>query len=1048
MIEKLVHFSVRNRGLVFLFTLLLSGLGWVSFQALPIDAVPDITNNQVQVNTAVEGLTPEEIERYITVPIENGMGGLADLVQTRSISRFGLSQVTLVFEEFVDIYRARQVVSERLQEVIPNLPEGMLPKLGPVSSGLGEVFFYTVEASTRAAGAARVAQLMELKSLQDWYIKPRLLTVPGVAEVNSIGGFEKQFHVQPDILKMARYGLHLSDLAEALRQTNRNVGGGYVQQTAEQFLVQATGLLKDVEDIREVPIKSLESLRTIRVGDVAQVRLATELRTGAALVNGQEEVVCTALMRLGENSRVVAHRVAEKMEEIKKGLPEGVVLATLYDRSDLVDATLGTVEHNLVTGAVLVIVILLLLLGNLRAALITAVTIPLTLLLTFIVMKRLGMSGNLMSLGALDFGIIIDGVVIVIDNCVRRVHQRTVELKRALTNEERSRAIEEATLEIRQSAGFGQLIIVVVFLPIFAFTGVEGKMFVPMVGTFSIAVLAAFFLSFTFAPALASLFLKGDVGEKEPWLMRQIKRLYDPMLGKLLRLWPLVLGLGALSVVAGGVLFTRLGGEFLPQLDEGSLAIQFVRPATISIDQTVALQEKTEAVIREFPQVSHVFSRIGTAEVATDPMGVNLSDTFILLKEKKDWPPINGERPSKAELAEALVKRLREKAPGQRMLLTQPIQMRFNELLEGTRADISVKIFGDDMDRLAEIAGQVQAVIGKVPGAGDVELEIQGKSPLLHVEPNLNMLHSLGVSNREVLETVGTAVGGEEVGVIYEGMRRYPIVVRLDEKDRSDLEALKSLPVGISANTTVPLAEAADLHFEDAYGAYSRETGKRRVAILVNPRGRDTESFVAEAQRAVEEAVRMPSGYFIEWGGNFKNLQQAKARLAVLTPLVLVLVLGMIYVAFRNVYETFLIFSCVPLALVGGVLGLMLNDLPFSISAGVGFVALSGIAVLNGVVLINCFNDLHRNGLRGNELIRQGTDLRIRPVLMTALVEIFGFLPMMLSTGVGSEVQRPLAAVVIGGVMSSTLLTLIVLPVLVSLLEKRIWSEKDRGRAI
>ncbi|MBK7207370.1 MAG: efflux RND transporter permease subunit [Elusimicrobia bacterium] len=1043
MIEKLVRFSVNNRGLVFALALILAGLGWTSFQALPIDAVPDITNNQVQVNTAVEGLTPEEIERYITVPIENGMGGLADLVQTRSISRFGLSQVTLVFEDWVDIYRARQMVSERLQGVVPELPEGIQPGLGPVTTGLGEVYFYTLQASTPAVGAARVAQLMELKSVQDWYVKPRLLTVPGVAEVNSIGGFEKQFHVQPNIRQMAQYGLHFNDLIGALENTNRNVGGGYIQQTGEQFLVQATGLLKDAEDIRHAPIKSLESLKTIRIGDVAQVQLATELRTGAALVNGREDIVGTALMRLGENSRVVAHRVAQKVAEIKKGLPEGVVLNVLYDRSVLVDATLGTVEHNLVTGALLVIVILVLLLGNLRAALITAVTIPLTLLITFIVMNRMGMSGNLMSLGALDFGIIVDGVVIVIDNCVRRVHQRSMELHRALKKEELARTIEEATLEIRQSAGFGQLVIVVVFLPIFAFTGVEGKMFVPMVGTFCIALLAAFVLSFTIAPALASLFLKGDVGEKEPWLMLKIRRAYEPTLKLFLKHRPWVLALGAFSILLGGFLFTRLGGEFLPQLDEGSLAIQFVRPGTISIDQSVALQEKTEAVIREFPQVSHVFSRIGTAEVATDPMGVNLSDTFILLKDKDGWEPIDGRKPSKADLSDALVERLRRKVPGQRMLLTQPIQMRFNELLEGTRADISVKIFGDDMDLLSDLSGKIKSVIDKVPGAGDVELEIQGKSPLLHVEPNLELLHSLGVSNREVLETVGTAVGGQEVGVIYEGMKRFPIVVRLNEKDRSDLDALKTLPVGISANSTVPLAEAASLRFTDTFGAYSREMGKRRVAILVNPRGRDTEGFVAEARRKVDEAVKIPSGYFIEWGGNFKNLQQAKSRLAVLTPLVLVLVLGMIYIAFRNVYETFLIFSCVPLALVGGVLGLMLNGLPFSISAGVGFVALSGIAVLNGVVLINCFNDLHREGVKGQDLIHQGTDLRIRPVLMTALVEIFGFLPMMLSSGVGSEVQRPLASVVIGGVVSSTLLTLVVLPVLVSLLEKKIWSEKE-----
>ncbi len=1039
MIQKLVHFAIKNRGLVFLLTLVLAGLGWASFQALPIDAVPDITNNQVQVNTAVEGLTPEEIERYVTVPIENGMGGIANLVQTRSISRFGLSQVTLVFEDWMDIYRARQMVSERLQEVIPELPKGIQPKLGPISTGLGEVYFYTLKSSAPAMGPVRITQLMELKSVQDWYVKPRLLTVPGVAEVNSIGGYEKQFHIQPDIRKMSRYGLHFSDLIEAMEKTNQNVGGGYIQQTGEQFLVQATGLLMDADDIRHVPIKSLETLKTLTIGDVAQVRLAFELRTGAALVNGEEEVVGTALMRLGENSRIVAHNVAAKIEEIRKGLPEGVVLQPLYDRSALVDATLKTVEHNLLFGAFLVIVVLLMLLGNIRAAVITAVTIPLTLLLTFIVMRRLGISGNLMSLGALDFGIIIDGVVIVIDNCVRRVHARVHDLGRPLHKDELTHTIEQATLEIRQSAGFGQMIIVAVFIPVFALTGVEGKMFVPMVATFCVAVITAFVLSFTLAPALASLFLKGQVADHEPWLMKTIRSAYAPTLHWVLghRAW--VLGAGALSVAAGGFLFSLLGGEFLPQLDEGSLAIQFVRPTNISIDQSVELQKKSEDVIREFPQVSHVFSRIGTAEVATDPMGVNLSDTFILFKDKKDWPALGGSKLTKARLSQAIVQSLRERVPGQRMLLTQPIQMRFNELLEGTRADIAVKVFGDDMDRLAEMTQKVKAVIEKVRGAGDVELELQGKSPLLHVAPNLDLLHSLGVSSQEVLETVGVAIGGEEVGLIYEGMKRFPIVVRLNEQSRSDLNAIKALPVGITANSTVPLEEAADVHFEDAYGAISREQGKRRAAIMINPRGRDTESFVAEARDAVEKAIHLPSGYFMEWGGNFKNLQQAKARLSVLTPLVLVLVLVMIYAAFRNIYQTLLVFSCVPLALVGGVLGLLLNGLPFSISAGVGFVALSGIAVLNGVVLINCFNDLRAKGKTGGTLIREGTDQRIRPVLMTALVEIFGFLPMMVSTGVGAEVQRPLAAVVIGGVISSTLLTLVVLPALVSIFERRIW---------
>lgn len=1043
MIQRLIHFSVYNKGVVFLLAAVLAGLGWFSFQSLPIDAVPDISNNQVQVNASVEGLTPEEVERYITVPIENGMGGLAGLVQTRSISRFGLSQVTLVFEDEIDIYRARQMVSERLQQVSSQLPDDVQPKLGPVSTGLGEIFFYTLQAKETAKGPERIKQLMELRSLHDWFIKPRLLTVKGVAEVNAIGGFEKQFHIQPDGQQMARYGLDFSDLIEAMNRTNRNVGGGYIQQTGEQFLVQATGLLKTIDDIRMVPIKSLETLKTVRIGDVAAVQLATELRTGAALINGQEDVLGTAMMRLEENSREVAHRVGQKIEELKKDLPPEVVLTTLYDRSELVDATLRTVEHNLLTGAVLVIVILVLLLGNVRAAIITAVTIPLTLLMTFIVMKRLGMSGNLMSLGALDFGIIIDGVVIVIDNCVRRIHLRAHELGRRLTAEEVNNTVCDAAVEIRQSAGFGEIIIVVVLLPIFAFTGIEGKMFVPMVGTFVIAVLSALLLSFTLAPALASLFLRGQVADKEPWLMRKIKHAYDRTLKGVLGHARWVIGFGALSVVVGGVLFSRLGGEFLPQLDEGSFVIQFFRPATVSIDQAVKLQEKTEQVIRRFPEISNVFSRLGTAEVATDPMPINISDTFIMLKDRDTWPLIDGRRPLKAELAQRVAAAVQAEIPGQRLLLTQPIQMRFNELLEGTRADIAVRVFGDDMDELTRIAQDLKSSIQKVQGAGDVELEMQGKAPLLHIEPKLAELRSLGLSTDEVLETVGIAIGGEEAGSIYEGFRRFPIVVRLAEKDRSRLDALAMLPVGLGQNSTVPLNQVAKLDFKDAYGTISREQAKRRVTIMVNPRGRDTESFVNEAQEVAAKSVKVPAGYFTEWGGNFQNLQEAKKRLSILTPLVLVLVLFMIYAAFRSVFETFLVFSCVPLALVGGVLGLILNDLPFSISAGVGFVALSGIAVLNGVVLVNVFNDLRDKGVKGRELIHQGTEMRIRPVLMTALVEIFGFLPMMLSTGVGSEVQRPLASVVIGGVISSTILTLFVLPSLVSMFEHRIWKKKE-----
>jgi len=1044
MIEKLIRFAVYHKFIVFLLTALLVGLGWRSFQMLPIDAVPDISSNQVQINTQTGGLTPEEIERYVTVPVENAVGGLTGLIGNRSVSRFGLSQITLVFNDDLDIYRARQLVSERIQEVASELPRGMLPRLGAITTGLGEVVHYAVRASTMATGQERVKQLMELHALQEWVVAPRLLTVPGVAEISTVGGWEKQFHVQPDTRKMARHGIHFSDIVEALEKTNENVGGGYIQQTAEQFLVQATALLRTPQDIKAVPVRTLENFQTVTIGDLADVRFGIQLRSGAAVLDGEEEVIGTVLMRIGENSRQVAHDSVKKLQEIQKALP-GVKLEPLYDRADLVDHTLQTVNHNLVLGAVLVVVVLMLLLGNVRAALITAFTIPITLLVTFILMRHFGISGNLMSLGALDFGIIIDGVVIVIDNCVRRLNGRGESQRRALTVDEVRETIVQATMEIRQSAGFGELIIVVVFIPIFALTGIEGKMFRPMVATFSLAVLTALILSFTLAPALASLFFRNHVRDKEPWLMHKIREIYQPLLEHALVWRKSVLTVAACAVLMGGVLFARLGGEFLPQLDEGSILIQCLRPSTISIDQSVALQKLSEEVVKEFPQVKNVFSRLGTSEAAIDVMGINLSDTFIMLKPRKEWPRIDGKRMGKEELAQAMMSRLVKEVPGQRVMLSQPIQMRFNEILEGTRADIAVKIFGDDLDKITDLARDAQKIISEVRGAGDVELELQGKAPLLHIEPKAALLRSMGISNREVLEAVGVALGGQEVGSVYEGFQRFPILVRLREADRRDLSELAQLPVGIAANATIPLGEAASLHFEESYGTITREQGKRRVAIMVNPRGRDTESFVEEAQQALKEKLDVPAGMFIEWGGNFENLRQAKARLAVLAPMVLLFVLMIIYAAFRNLPQTILVFSCVPLALVGGVLGLLLNGLPFSISAGVGFVALCGIAVLNGVVLLNCFNDLRAKGMGGWEMIREGTMLRIRPVLMTALVEIFGFLPMMVSQGLGAEVQRPLASVVIGGVISATLLTLIVLPVLASIFEKHLWKQRSKA---
>lgn len=1038
MISKLVSLSIRYRWLVILFTLVIAVGGWFAFMNLPIDAVPDITNVQVQVNTPVEALSPEEIERTVTVPVETALNGIPGVIQVRSITRFGISQVTVTFEDDTDIYRARQLVTERLQGISDSLPGGTHPELGPVTSGLGEIYHYVLEAKTPAEGVKRIEQLSEIRSLQDWYIKPRLLTVKGVAEVNTIGGHEKQYLIQPDPKKMASLGIHFSDIEEAIESANKNAGGGYVEQTADQFLVQAFGLFTSLDDIRDVPVRSLENARVVTIGDIASVAIGKELRNGAALHNGKEVVLGTVLMLLGENSRSVSLRVADQIEQIKKGLPEGYEIKAVYNRSELVNATLSTVEHNLLLGAFLVIVILFLLIGNIRAAIITAIVIPLSLLFTFILMRRFGISGNLVSLGALDFGIIVDGAVIVLDNCVRHIHDRTQNLKRSLTSKELNESIHDATLEIRKSAGFGELIIVAVFLPVFAFVGIEGKMFIPMAATFIFAIVSALVLSFTFVPALASLMLRGKVEDKEPWIMRKLYELYEPALNWSLRAKRAVISVAIISIALGLFLFSRLGGEFLPQLNEGSIAIQFIRPVTVGISHSVSLEERSQEVIKKFPEIKDVFTRIGTAEISTDPMGPNIADTYLMLHPKDQWPLIDGKRRTKDQLVTAIVTELEATSPGQRILVSQPIQLRFNELMEGTRADISLKIFGEDQAKITELAEQAVVAIQTIPGAGDVELEAKGTVTVLDVTPKKDVLKKMCVSSKEVLETVGVAIGGHEVGTFYDGMKKYPIVVRLKDEDRSQIESIKSLPVGIAGASTMPLSAVANLKFVEAYSSFSREQTKRRIAVLINPRGRDTESFVEEAQVKVQETVKMPPGYYMEWGGNFKNLNEAKNRLSILGPLALLLVLLMIYAAFKNILETAIIFLCVPLALVGGVLALMIAGIPFSISAGVGFIALSGIAVLNGVVLVNYFNELRAKGVSGSELVTRGSTLRLRPVLMTALVDVFGFLPMALSSGMGAEVQRPLATVVIGGIISSTALTLFVLPVLYLSLEKHI----------
>jgi cobalt-zinc-cadmium resistance protein CzcA len=1011
---------------VFLGTILLMLVGIKSFQELSIDAVPDITNTQVQINTPVKGLVPEEIERMVTFPIEYSMNGMPGVETIRSISRYGISQVTVIFKEDTDIYLARQLTSEKLQNV--ELPNGVTPEMGPISTGLGEIFHYSVEAKTpETDDTKRLIQLMELKSLQDWFIKPRLLTVKGVTEVNTIGGYEKQFFIQPNIKKMSNFGIHFDDIEKALSETNTNVGGGYIQQTGEQLLVRGVGLLQNIKNIENVVVKKMSSYQIIKIKDIAQVKFDKEIRTGAATANGEESVIGTAFMLLGENSRTVSKRVDDKLNNIRKDLPNWVEVKVLYNRSDMVNATLGTVEHNLIMGAGLVMVFLLLLVGNIRAAIITSIIIPISLLMTFILMKWQNVSGNLMSLGALDFGIIVDGAVIVIENCVHRIQKRGKELARELTKEEVKQLVIDAAIEIRSAAGFGELIVITVFIPLFALTGVEGKMFGPMAKTFIMALSCALILSFTLVPALAATFLSGKTKDKKPFLMNLAERAFHPTLKKALQFKKSVLTVGIGSIVAGVILFTRMGAEFIPQLDEGDFAIQFIRPANISIQNSVELQKLSERVIKDFPQVKNVFARTGAAEVATDPMGVNISDSYIMLTPRETWPK-NALSQNKKELMSEIKAKLELHVPGQVLMISQPVELRFNELLEGTRADVSAKIFGDDLDKLISYSKQMSEIIKQVEGSGEVESESKGKSPMLQYSPKLEELAQMGVSARPVLDAISTAIGGREVGHIYDGVKRFPIITRLSESERKDVSTVKNLPVGISEGHTIPIEKVANIEFVETFASVSRENSQRRVAVLINPETSDIENFVKRAKEAVESKITLPEGYFIEWGGSFKNLQSAKERLSVLVPMSLLLILAMLYGAFKNFAQVILIFTCAPMALIGGVLSLNIMGMPFSISAGVGFIALCGISILNGVVLVTYFNRLIENGKSPDQVVLDGAMTRLRPVLMTALTDIFGFLPMMFSSGLGAEVQRPLATVVVGGIISATILTLIVLP--------------------
>lgn len=1043
MLRNIINYCLIHPFQIVLMTVLLIVSGLYAFKTLPIDAVPDITNVQVQVNTKVDGFGPEEVERLVTLPVEMSLNGIPGVDQVRSITRFALSQVTVSFDEGTNIYLARQLVSERLQSLKSDLPTNAIPVLSPVTTGLGEVYHYVLDYKQKATGEERVQQLSELRSLQEWFLKPRLMTVKGVAEINTIGGHEKQYLIQPDTKKLAQYGLDLEDIAQSISKANRNEGGSYIEQTGDQFLITAKGMFESLDDISAIPVSTLGNLQVLRLRDIAKVNIGVSKRTGAALLDSDEVVLGTVLMLSGANSREVSASVHEKILEVSKSLPKGIELKTIYNRSDLVDETISTVQENIIAGAVLVIIVLLVLVGNVRAALISAIVIPLSLLFSFIAMKYLGISGNLMSLGALDFGVITDGAVIVLDNCLRMLSEKKKENGRALTQDEKRNTILEATLQIRKSAGFGEIIVAIAFLPVFAFVGVEGKMFIPMASTFIIAILGSLILSFTFVPAMAMLLIGRDTSDKEPWVMRKLHQLYIPALEKALSfnktIILFIIGLLAL----GGFFAVNIGGEFLPKLDEGSIAIQFIRPVSSGITHSVSLDAKSMEVILKTPEVSHVFSRIGTADIALDPMGPNISDSYVMLKSRSEWPEIKGSKRTKDEIIKEIVFNLDELVPGQRLLVSQPIQLRFNELLEGTRADVSLKVFGDDINLATETAEKIETVLKTIPGAGDVEVEIKGKQSVLEVIPNKKNLEKYGISQAELLETVGVGLGGLEVGKFYEGQRRFDIVIRLDDKQREDLTEIAKLPVTIAGNKTIPLDAIADLRFKDSFSSFSREQTKRRVAVLINPRGRSTEDFVQLAKEKIQKEIKLPAGIYLEWGGNFKNLKEAKERLFILGPLTLLLILFMIHSTFGKLWQTALVAFTVPLAIVGGLISLTLSGEPFTLSAGVGFIALCGICVLNGVVLVNFFNELQEQGITGKDAIVKGAGLRLRPVLMTALTDVLGFIPMALSHSTGAEVQKPVAIVIIGGVLASTILTLIVLPTLYFLIESKLTKRKS-----
>jgi cobalt-zinc-cadmium resistance protein CzcA len=1038
MIDKILELSLRQRAFVLLAALALVAVGLWSGSRLPIDAVPDITGVQVQINTEVPAMAAEESERFVTWPIEIEMAGLPGLEEMRSLTKFGLSQVTLQFDDSTDVYRARQLVTERLQAAVEHLPHDVAPKLAPISTGLGEIFYYNVSYKPGAKRPGSLQeQLFQLHELHEYTIKPLLRTVRGVAEINESGGYERQFVIQPRPEDLERSGMTFSELADVIAANVENAGGSIISRGGNQFSIRAVTRANTLEDIANLPVKFAAGVMPLLVKNLAEVSYGSRIRTGAATIDGEETVIGAAMMLTGENSREVAERVKGRLAEIQEKLPDNVQLQAQYDRSILINKTIHTVRNNLFEGAVLVIAVLFALLGNWRAALIVTAAIPLSFLFALSGMLKLGVSGNLMSLGAVDFGLVIDGAVVIVENVVRQLSIRQRELGRRLTSEERLQVVLAASKQVANPMFFGVVIITIVYIPILALTGIEGKMFHPMAMTVMLALTGALIIALTLMPVLCSFLLRGRIGGSDNLIIRVAKAIYEPVLRvALASRWIVVIA--AIAIFAASIwLFNHLGAEFVPKLDEGSITSMLYKPGGMSLEESLRTDIELEnALLRDFPEITRAFTRIGTSDIATDPMPPNESDIYIFYKPIDQWSKTRGRPRNKVELndqIEATVKRLN---PRFNIIASQPIAERFNEMLEGTKAELAVKIFGDNYDVLDKLADQMKSILENTPGAEEVEHETEGRTPQLLIEARHDELQRYGLSAGEVNKAVSAALAGKIVGTAIDGDKRYQIVVRMPEAFRADDEKIRQLPLRVGDHGLIKLGEVAELKTVEVVEPILRDEGHRRAALLVNLSTHDVEGFVRSAEQRIKQEVKIPEGYLVEFGGTYKNLQEARARLMVVVPAALALIFILIFLAFGSIRQALLVYTGIPLAVTGGVLSLWLRGMPFSITAAIGFIALSGVAVLNGLVMITYFNQLREQGRSVREAVIEGSLTRLRPVLMTALVASFGFVPMAIATGTGAEVQRPLATVVIGGILSSTFLTLIVLPVLYAWLER------------